>query len=688
MTTASQSAEDETHNYLPPGKIADMTEAELKEYIQQSHDMCRIGKAERLQRAWELQAEKDESYEAFAQYDYDAKYYKIDFAIDFLTGTVDGYVEMQARSMTNGLTTVAVDLHPDMTVDSVILDGSQLSFSHTDDKVVITLDKEYDQYDYFQFSVYYNGVPTSEGFQAFTIEYHGSPSTAIASTLSEPYFARTWWPCKDYPDDKADSVDIIITHPDEFVCASNGNLISVTDNGDGTKTTHWHESYPITTYLVSICVTNYTTFTNWYVTTDNDSMPVTFWVYPENLSTAQAYYPVTVEMIEVSSRNFGEYPFIEEKYGMSQFPWAGAMEHQTNTSMSSAAYYESIIVHELGHQWYGDMITCENWHEIWMNEGFATYSEALWVEDQEGFSSYQSYMNGMEYTSGGTIYCEDTTSVWSIFSLRVYDKGAWVLHMLRHIVGNDTFFNILHTYYDDPRYKWGDVNTLEFRDICQDVSGKDLTEFFDDWIYGEYYPEYYYSYDYEEYAPDDYIIYFHLRQNQSTTPQVFDMPVDVSISNSAETYEYTLTNDERGQNYILYMTNAWGPPQDVAIDEDDWILKTVSQESFGFHLFYDNLTAGTQYEYYIDSVIARGGEKPYEFSIVSGSLPDGITLDATTGKIEGYPTEGGFFSFTVLAEDDNGDWETADYSMMLGLEFYLPGDTDGSEDVDIDDIVS
>ncbi len=664
-----------------------MSETEIREYIQQSHDLCRIGKAERLQRIRDLQTDKLNLYEAFAQYEYDAKYYKIDFAIDFPTQTVDGYVEMVVESEIAGLTSLAVDLHPDLTVDSIVKGGTQLFYTRTGDKIQITTDQTYNLNDEFSFTIYYNGHPPTGGFQAFSFDYHGSPPTPIASTLSEPYFARTWWPCKDYPDDKADSVDIIITHRDDFVCASNGTLQSIVDNGDGTKTTHWHEQYPITTYLVSICVTNYDTFSNWYITADNDSMPVTYWVYPENLGLAQSSFPVTVDMIEVAASLFGEYPFIEEKYGMSQFPWGGAMEHQTNTSINSGAYYESIIMHELGHQWYGDMITCENWHEIWMNEGFATYSEALWVENQESFTSYKSYMNGMRYTAGGTIWCQDTTSVWSIFSSRVYDKGAWALHMLRHVVGDSTFFDILDVYYDDPRYKWGDINTIEFRDLCEDVSGMDLTAFFDDWIFGEYYPRYRYSYDYEEYAPGDYVIYLHLRQSQSTNPQVFDMPVDIDISDGTNTFSYVVENNQRGQDYILYMNEASGPPLSIEVDDDDWILKTVAGEAYDFHVIYDDISSGVQYEHYVDSVIARGGSEPYEFSIISGSLPNGVTLDQHTGRIEGYPTQAGPLTFTARVEDNTGDWETEQYSSIIAVGQFNPGDVNSSGGVDIDDIV-
>ncbi len=682
---AAESGHD--HNSGTINDLRQMTPEKLRSYIQENHDMCRIGKAERLERARQLQLEESQKNADVTQWQFDVNYYEIYFDINFTTEIIDGYVTMQATSLFDGLTQVQIDLYWDMTVDSVIQNGSQVTNSHVGNLITVTLDQPYDSGSVFTLTTYYNGHPTEGGFQAFEFGTHGNPPVKMATTLSEPYFARTWWPCKDYPDDKADSVDIIIRHPDNFVCSSNGTLQSIVDNLDGTKTTHWQEKYPITTYLVSICVTNYMTFSNWYVAMNGDSMPVDYWVYPENWSSANSSYPITVDMIEAYAQKFGEYPFIGEKYGMSQFDWGGSMEHQTNTSMSSSAYYQSIIAHELSHQWYGDMITCENWHEIWMNEGFASYSEAVWFESQGTFQDYINYMNGMRYTGGGTIWVTDTTSVWSIFNSRVYDKGAWVLHMLRHVVGDQTFWDILAAYYDDPRYKWGNITTLEFRDICEDISGKDLHEFFDDWIWGEYYPQFRYSYIYEQYGPDDYIIYLHLRQTQTSNPQVFDMPVDIDIYDGSNYHLTVVDMDEREEDYIIYMNDAAGAPWSLYVDRNDWILKSSTSESYGFHLIYDPLDDGTQYASYTDSVIAKGGTEPYSFSIVAGNLPAGITLGATDGMLTGTPTENGLFTFTVEAVDNTSNTKQVEYTLTIAESTYIPGDADGSGSVDIDDVV-
>jgi aminopeptidase N len=661
---------------------------ERKEMLDISHDFCRMGKAQRLQRFRDMVDQGLLKKATVSQFDWDALYYEINFDINFNTEIITGYVQTYGASLVPGLTFIELDFLDNMSVDSVKMDGANVSYTHANDLITITLDYARDSSVIFSAYVYYHGHPTEGGFQAFEFGTHNG--TNVATTLSEPYFGRSWWPSKDTPNDKADSVDIIITHPDNFVCASNGLVQSIVDNGNGTKTTHWFHGYPIATYLVAIGVTDYSQFREWYVAESGDSMPVDFFVYPEKLSQSLSSYPITADMVDTMSGIFGEYPFVEEKYGMLHFDWGGAMEHQTNTSMSSTAYYESIIVHELGHQWWGDMITCENWHEIWMNEGFATYTEALWFEATQGEAFFKSYMNEMFYSSGGTIWCQDTTSVWSIFSSRVYDKGAWVLHMLRHFVGDSLFFEILHTYYDDPRYKWGTINTEQFRDLCIEVTGDTrLNDFFQDWIWGEYYPSYRYSYTYEEYQPGDYVVYVHIRQMQGTDPQVFHMPIDLAFHDGAQHHTRVVYNDRREQDFILYLDDLPYYPYIMYLDKDYWIMKTAVGENYGLHAIYDPLDTAIQYSAYSDSVIVKGGTKPYNISIISGSLPNGLSLNPVTGQISGVPTGAGLFEFEIKAEDNGSPTlsDTETYMLFIEAGQIMVGDANFDAAVNVSDAV-
>jgi Peptidase family M1 domain/Peptidase M1 N-terminal domain/Putative Ig domain/Dockerin type I domain len=668
--------------------ISSLTDEELRDMIKTTHDNCRYGKAMRLQNYRDI-ANLDGSKSALITQTYwDALYYELNFEVEFGTEIITGYVQTHGVSLITDLSFIELDLLDNMLVDSVKMNGAHISFTHSNDLVTATLDDTFGISETFSVYVYYHGHPTEGGFQAFAFGTHNSGTVDVATTLSEPYFARSWWPCKDYPEDKADSVDIIITHPDDFVCASNGLLGSIYDNGDGTKTTTWQHRYPITTYLVAIGVTNYIEFREWYVSEVGDSMPVDFFVYPEKYTQASSSFPITVDMIDTFAVIFNEYPFVTEKYGMLHFDWGGAMEHQTNTSMSSTAYYQSIIAHELAHQWYGDMITCDDWHEIWMNEGFASYAEALWFEATEGELEYKDYMIGMSYTGGGTIWCQDTTSVWGIFTSRVYDKGAWVLHMLRHYIGDSTFFDLLHLYGEDSRFKWGTVTSEQFRDFCIEVSGDStLSEFFQDWIWGEYFPKYKYSYAYEEYDSNQFVIYLHIRQTQTSTPQVFDMPIDISFNDGSVLRDLVVYNNQREQDYILYLDDVPYYPYVMYFDRNGWILKNANSESYGLHAIYDPLDTAKQFTEFTDSVIVKGGTGPYNITLLSGALPDGLTLNPLTGQITGVPTEFGSFVFTVYAQDASTGTDSQEYILYVEESPLLVGDANNDGLVNVSDAV-
>ena len=259
----------------------------------------------------------------------DVTYYKLDITVTTSPEYIRGHVTMTARSLVDGLGTVTLDLTDGMTIDSVDCSGTLVPFTQTPSTALITMDRPYTMNELFTLELYYQGYPAGSGFGSFVFYQHaGMP---WIWSLSEPYGARDWWPCKDHPTDKADSVDIWITCDDAFMAGSNGKLVAVVNNGDGTKTWQWSERYPITTYLVSVTITNFVQFSNWFHYSPTDSMEVLNYVLPENLASALLNLPRTVDMLEVYSSLFGLYPFINEKYGHCDFGWGGAMEHQTMT---------------------------------------------------------------------------------------------------------------------------------------------------------------------------------------------------------------------------------------------------------------------------------------------------------------------------------------------------------------------
>ena len=314
--------------------------------------------------------------ERATQDDYDALYYDIDIEIDEGPETVAGTVTMLAASRVDGLTTVILNLYDNLTIDSVAHDGAPASYSHVNDLVHVSLNSAVNTGDQFEVSVTYHGAPIDDALN-FSTHGGGNP---IISSLSEPIGARQWWPCKDTPADKADSARIAVTVDDALVAVSNGMLVSEVDNGT-TRTYTWFEGYPITTYLVSVAISNYTSWVDTF-TYGRDTMPIENYVYPEDYSDAVEDLNITAEAIGALTEVFGPYPFLNERYGHAEFPWGGAMEHQTCTSYGEVLirgdhYYDWILIHELGHQWWGDWVTCATWDDIWLNEGFASYSEAV-----------------------------------------------------------------------------------------------------------------------------------------------------------------------------------------------------------------------------------------------------------------------------------------------------------------------
>lgn len=668
------------------GEIVKIPIEQAIEESQQAHEMCRLAKARALEKARAAGEALGPVGALPTQYQYDVTFYSIALEVNIVTEIIYGEVSQWARATQDGVTFCEIDLFDNLTVDSVKVDGGPGAYTHAGNVITVTLPGTLYENDVFKITTFYHGHPVEGGFQAFAFDSRNS--IPIVSTLSEPYFARTWWPCKDYPDDKADSVYVQITYRSDLFCTSNGVMTANIDNLDGTRTTTWEHRYPIATYLVSLAMSDYASWQeNWYYGL-GESMPVHYWVFPDRLSAAQSGWSATTDMLDTLSDRYGRYPFADEKYAMSMFPWGGAMEHQTNTSMGTYATSQSITVHEMGHQWWGDMITCVDWGHIWLNEGFATYTEALWFESLGGFADLRSYMNNMFYSSGGTIYCQDTTGVWSIFTTRVYDKGAWVLHMLRHVVGDETFFDILHTYYDDPNLKWGAASTEDFRDVCEAVSGIDLHDFFQDWIYGEYYPRYVSSFAYDQLDSDSFRVYVQVRQEQGTSPQTFRMPgIDVSLFDGNSYHDFSVPNESRTQNYIFESGGWTGAPQSVVVDRNDWILKSHRNESYAVHIIYDQVGDGSQFSAYTDSIIVRGGTHPYTFQLTDGALPNGLNLNSANGFVTGSATESGSFSFTVQVTDYNSVTDSKEVSLEVTPASYVYGDAGGDGVTNISDCV-
>jgi len=505
---------------------------------------------------------------------FDVKYYKLNLRISAAAFRLSGVAGITGICNQNNPQYLTLDLANAMHIDSVIVGRKAAKFMQQASLFNLALDSSYRRGDIITADVYYGGTPVASGFGSFQFGWHSG--TPWVWSLSEPYGARDWWPCKDDPSDKADSADIFITCDTAYMAGSNGRLAGVRFNSDGTKTTHWQERYPIATYLVSVAVTNFATFSDWFRYGASDSMEILNYVIPESLASARSQLGVTTGALEIFSGLFGLYPFIHEKYGHSQFG-SGAMEHQTMTS--TAGFSEETIIHELAHQWFGDMITCRSWSHLWLNEGFATYCTALYKEMKYGEASYREFINlqmdGAK-KADGSLFVLDTADVRQLFySYRVYSKGAAVLHMLRHVLGDSVFFKSMYAYANEPSLKYGTAATQDFRSICERTSGEDLGYFFNEWIYGENYPHYIYTWRVSDSAGTQWLT---LTINQTTgtlNPAFFKMPVDIRLKGAGWDSAVTIFNDSPEQTFSFAVRQS---VDSVQLDPGSWILKAVTEE--------------------------------------------------------------------------------------------------------------
>ncbi|MBK6962542.1 MAG: T9SS type A sorting domain-containing protein [Bacteroidales bacterium] len=506
---------------------------------------------------------------------YDVKYLRFDLNIDpaqeFISGSV--YTRfLVTGDLSGGL---RMELSTDLTVDSVKSLGMPVDFTQSGD---------------FALSVDIPGPPAVGTITGVEIFYHGIPISGAGFgsvgwkehegvpgmwTLSEPYGCRDWWPGKNDLTDKADSVDIIVHSPELYRTASNGILVRDEVNG-GIRTCHWKHRYPVVPYLIAIAVTNYEVYSD-FASSGGIPVEVLNYVYPEDKADIMPRTTQTVPLIEIFSDLFTPYPFINEKYGHAQFGWGGGMEHQTMSFMGRFDF--EIIAHELAHQWFGDMITLNSWKDIWLNEGFATYLAGMSYEHMfDGYYwPFWKSQNISYVTSepGGSVYVDDTTSVSRIFSGRLsYSKGALLLHMLRWVMGDEAFFGACRNYLNDARLKYGFAGTSDLIAHLEAASGKDLTEFMNDWYYGQGYPSY--NIICKQIAAGDYEV--EIRQTQShASVQFFEMPVPVMFYGSGKDTTIVFDHSSNAQLYRVYPEFEI---DSVKFDPEQWIISADNRATF------------------------------------------------------------------------------------------------------------
>ena len=524
---------------------------------------------------------------------YDMVYQRAEWTVNPAVRYIKGAVSSHFKTIEPNVSQIWMDLDDALRVDSVYYHTQKVPFQQTSEKLLrINLPATLALNTLDSVTVFYQGIPPVTGHGSFEKNTHNG--VPIIWTLSEPYGARDWWPCKQSLTDKIDSIDILVRTPADYRAASNGVLIS--EKAAGTdKIYHWRHRYPIVTYLVAIAVTNYVAFSD-FVTHEGKSIEVLNYVYPENEAAIKPQVKKIVGIMQLFNELFGLYPFADEKYGHAQFGWGGGMEHQTMSFMGGFGY--DLMAHELAHQWFGNKVTCGSWQDIWVNEGFATYLTGLTKEHLGTPAEWRGWklskISSITSYKDGSVWVKDTLNVDRVFSsILTYNKGAYLLHMLRWVVGDEDFYQGINNYLKDPKLAYGFARAEDVKRHLEAASGKNLTEFFKDWYYGEGYPIY--SLMYENQGTNKIKVKLSQASSAPASVDFFEMPVPILFRDKTGTQEVTKVFQHQSQDQEFSIELPFEVAE-VIFDPELWLLTpqatiTSLEESLAANLkLYPNPT--------------------------------------------------------------------------------------------------
>lgn len=492
-------------------------------------------------------------------HNYDVTYYGLHLNIDIPAESIDGYTTVTVTAEEEGMSHLTLELE-DLTVDDVIHNGGSVPFTHSGGVLDINLGTSYSIGESISVNVY----------------YHGSPTDAVHFNNDRVYtygwdvVSKYWFPCYDDPADKADSADMYFTVQDDYIAASNGLLISRTENKDNSVTYHWQESFPICTYNICLSAADFVTIEDTF-----GSLPVIHYLYPEDYDDALICFEKTINMLEFFSDTFADYPYPGEKFGFCDCYVSGGMEHQTipfigQYFITPNYSWEWLYAHEMSHMWWGDSVGIGTWADFWLSEGFAVYSESLWLGDEYGIQEFYDHMIEL----AEQYFAEDATYRFSVYdpdillSATVYNKGAWVLHMLRRVMGDGDFFTMLQDYYST--YAYDTVVTDDLQAFAESVYGDSLEWFFYQWVYMAGYPELDFTWEYSANGPDFNVeVTVDQTQEQDDITPFFNLPLDFRIHTSGGDHDFAVWMDQENEVYYFAVPDQ---PLDVLLDPDHWLL--------------------------------------------------------------------------------------------------------------------
>lgn len=517
---------------------------------------------------------------------FDVQHYRLQISFDRAKKEVIGDTTVSLKPLKEGLRVVDLDA-VDIAIRSVTLEpsGADLQFKNTRRSIAVTLDKAYGANDTISIRFKYSAKP-AKGIYFVTAE---SGRSAQIWTQGEPDEARHWFPSFDFPSDKATTEQIITAEKGESVIG-NGELLSKTENPNGTETWHYKMRVPHSTYLVSFVIGKYSLVQERY-----KDIPLGYYMYPGKEGTAKNAYDRTADMMGHFEKLTGiDYPFNKYDQTMVANFQFGGMENITATTMADTEIFFAdldygrnavmdLVSHELAHSWFGNMVTCRNWAELWLNEGFATFMEAVYREKLFGREDYLAKIR----RDAATFLVDDTinrkrhglfnqraSDVSSLFdnSSITYSKGGAVIYMLREQVGDVNFWKGVNLYL--TKHRFGNVETPDLKNAMEGSSGQDLDWFFDQWVYGVGAPKLDIRKSYSSGSKTLKLTVTQTQNPANLVPAVFKMPLDVEVVTAKGKMSQTINISKRIETFNIELDGA---PRAVAFDVSEKIpLKTIS----------------------------------------------------------------------------------------------------------------
>lgn len=519
---------------------------------------------------------------------FDVQNYILRVSFDRNKKTVFGDTTVQLKPLSDNFNRIELDAE-EMKFESIKLEGENkdLQYRTAGEKIYITLGKNYKPTDLISIRFKYSVKP-SKGVYFVDADTEDGKVIRAAQiwTQGEPEEAHHWFPSYDFPDDKATSEQFITTEKGE-TAIGNGELIETIENADGTKTFHYKMPIPYSTYLTSFVVGTYTK-----VSDSHKNIPLGFYMYPGSEAIAQKAYGKTKDMMRVFEGLTGvDFPY--NKYDqtiVANFNFGG-MENMTATTMADTEIFfnepgdvEDLVSHELAHSWFGNMVTCRNWAELWLNEGFATFMEAAYREKMYGRADYlrkiredskQFIIADAVSKNRHGLYNQLARPDDSIFDTTTYQKGGAVIHILRETVGTENFWKAINIYLN--RHKFQNVETADLQKAMEETSKMDLNWFFKQWVYGGGYPNLKVEQKYNSQTKILELTVTQMQEASKLTPDVFILPMDIKIITAGGEKNEKIQIKTRTEKFSIKVD---GEPTSVVFDKDEKIpLKLIKMNS-------------------------------------------------------------------------------------------------------------